>query len=156
VLIDGRGDDRSGVQRRADQGGGGGDAPVGCVYPRVAGRAGASRGGAAGCDARGRGGWDAVLRSEDEVAANATFLFLAGHETTTNLIGNGLYALLRHPDQLAKLRAEPGLVENAIEELLRFDSPVQIASRVALEAIEIEGVTPEPAPRPGRGSAHGR
>lgn len=83
---------------------------------------------------------DDTRLSEDEIAANATFLFLAGHETTTNLIGNGLYALLRHPDQLGKLRAEPALVENAIEELLRFDSPVQLASRVALEAIEIEGV----------------
>ena len=86
---------------------------------------------------------DDTKLSEDEIAANATFLFLAGHETTTNLIGNGLYALLRHPDQLAKLRAEPALVENAIEELLRFDSPVQIASRTALETIEIEGVTLE-------------
>jgi cytochrome P450 len=86
---------------------------------------------------------DGTRLSEDEVAANATFLFLAGHETTTNLIGNGLYALLRHPDQLAKLHAGPALVENAIEELLRFDSPVQIASRVALETIEIEGVTIE-------------
>ncbi len=86
---------------------------------------------------------DDARLSEDEVAANATFLFLAGHETTTNLIGNGLYALLRHPDQLAKLRAEPALVENAIEELLRFDSPVQVAPRVALETIEIEGVTIE-------------
>ena len=83
---------------------------------------------------------DGTSLSEDEVAANATFLFLAGHETTTNLIGNGLYALLRWPDQIAKLRAEPGLVENAIEELLRFDSPVQFAPRVAVEAIEIEGV----------------
>lgn len=82
--------------------------------------------------------------TEDEIAANATFLFLAGHETTTNLIGNGMLALLRHPDQLAKLRAEPGLVENAIEELVRFDSPVQVAPRVALERIEIEGVTFEP------------
>ena len=86
---------------------------------------------------------DGTSLTEDEVAANATFLFLAGHETTTNLIGNGLYALLRAPDQLAKLRAEPGLVENAIEELLRFDSPVQFAPRVALETIEIEGVTLE-------------
>jgi len=59
------------------------------------------------------------------------------------LIGNGLYALLRHPDQLAKLRAEPALTEHAIEELLRFDSPVQMASRVALEPIELEGVTLE-------------
>jgi len=86
---------------------------------------------------------DDARLTEDEVAANATFLFLAGHETTTNLIGNGLYALLRHPEQLAKLRAEPALVENAIEELLRFDSPVQVASRVALEAMEIEGVAIE-------------
>jgi cytochrome P450 len=86
---------------------------------------------------------DGTRLSEDEVAANATFLFLAGHETTTNLIGNGLYALLRHPDQLAKLRAEPALTEHAIEELLRFDSPVQMASRVALEPIELEGVTLE-------------
>jgi cytochrome P450 len=87
---------------------------------------------------------DDARLTEDEIAANATFLFLAGHETTTNLIGNGLYALLRHPDQLAKLRAEPALVENAIEELLRFDSPVQVAPRVALERIELEGVTLEP------------
>ncbi|MBA3539302.1 MAG: cytochrome P450 [Deltaproteobacteria bacterium] len=86
---------------------------------------------------------DGTGLTEDEVAANATFLFLAGHETTTNLIGNGLYALLRQPDQLVKLRAEPGLVENAVEELLRFDSPVQFAPRVALETIEIEGVTLE-------------
>ncbi|CAN5909886.1 cytochrome P450 [soil metagenome] len=78
--------------------------------------------------------------TEDEIAANATFLFLAGHETTTNLIGNGLLALLRHPQQLATLYAKPELVENAIEELLRFDSPVQIAPRVALEPLEIEGV----------------
>ena len=86
---------------------------------------------------------DGTRLTEDEVAANATFLFLAGHETTTNLIGNGLYALLRHPDQLARLRAEPGLTENAIEELLRFDSPVQFAPRVPIEDVEIEGVTLE-------------
>lgn len=86
---------------------------------------------------------DGTSLTEDEVAANATFLFLAGHETTTNLIGNGLYALLRAPDQLARLQAEPGLVDNAIEELLRFDSPVQFAPRVALEKMEIEGVTLE-------------
>jgi len=78
--------------------------------------------------------------TEDEIAANATFLFLAGHETTTNLIGNGLYALLRHPDQLARMRAEPAMIENAIEELLRFDSPVQFAPRVPFEDTEIEGV----------------
>jgi cytochrome P450 len=82
--------------------------------------------------------------SEDEIAANATFLFAAGHETTTNLIGNGLHALLRNPDQLAVLRREPALVENAIEELLRFDSPVQFTGRVALEPTEIEGEPVEP------------
>src|SRR5262245_13045581 len=87
---------------------------------------------------------DGTSLTEDEVAANATFLFLAGHETTTNLIGNGLYALLRAPEQLARLRAEPGLVENAVEELLRFDSPVQFAPRVALDRIEIDEVTLEP------------
>ena len=67
---------------------------------------------------------DGTRLTSDEIAANMTFLFLAGHETTTNLIGNGLFALLRHQDQLATLRADPGLVGGTIEELLRFDSPV--------------------------------
>ena len=83
---------------------------------------------------------DGATLSEDEIAANTTFLFLAGHETTTNLIGNGLYSLLRFPDQLAKLRAQPELLENAIEEMLRFEPPVQLAPRVPIENIEIEGV----------------
>ncbi len=87
---------------------------------------------------------DGARLSEDEIASNAVFLFLAGHETTTNLIGNGLLALLRHPDQLAKLRAEPGLLDNAIEELLRYDTPVQFAPRVPIEPVEIEGVTLPP------------
>jgi cytochrome P450 len=90
---------------------------------------------------------DGTSFTEDEIAANATFLFLAGHETTTHLIGNALLALLRYPDQLAKLRAahtDGAFVENAIEELLRFDTPVQFAPRVALEPVEIEGVTLEP------------
>ncbi|HEY5950583.1 MAG TPA: cytochrome P450 [Kofleriaceae bacterium] len=90
---------------------------------------------------------DGTSLTEDEIAANATFLFLAGHETTTNLIGNGLYALLRHPDQLAKLQAghaDSALVENAVEELLRFDSPIQFAPRVPIEPVEVEGVTLPP------------
>jgi cytochrome P450 len=87
---------------------------------------------------------DGARLTEDEVAANATFLFLAGHETTTNLIGNGILALLRHPDQLARLYAQPAMLENAIEELLRFESPVQFAPRVAIEPIEIEGVKVDP------------
>ena len=87
---------------------------------------------------------DGTSLSEDEVAAIATFLFAVGHETTTNLIGNGLLALLRNPDQLAVLRSQPGAVDGAIEELLRFDSPVQFAARVALASTEIEGQVVEP------------
>jgi cytochrome P450 len=86
---------------------------------------------------------DGERLTEDEIAANATFLFIAGHETTTGLIGNGLYALLQHRAQLALLRAQPDLLENAVEELLRYDSPVQFAPRVAIEPVEIEGVTIE-------------
>jgi len=87
---------------------------------------------------------DGARLSEDEIASNAVFLFLAGHETTTNLIGNGLHALLEHPDQLANPPAQPALIDNAIEELLRYDSPVQFAPRVPLEATEVEGVTLPP------------
>jgi len=78
--------------------------------------------------------------SEEELVANAFLLLLAGHETTTNLIGNGLLALLRHPEQLDWLRADPaGRVENAVEELLRYDSPVQGTVRVAVQDVEIGG-----------------
>jgi len=87
---------------------------------------------------------DGQRLTDDEIAANTVFLFLAGHETTTNLIGNGLLALLRHPAQLEKLRAEPAMIDNAIEELLRYDSPVQFGPRVPLEPVEIEGVTLPP------------
>jgi cytochrome P450 len=86
---------------------------------------------------------DGSRLTPDEIAANTTFLFLAGHETTTNLIGNGLFALIRHPDQLAALRADPELVAAAIEELLRFDSPVQFTARVAVETTEVEGIEVE-------------
>jgi cytochrome P450 len=87
---------------------------------------------------------DGTRLTEDEIAANATFLFMAGHETTTNLIGNGLLALLRHPSELDLLRREPTLIEGSIEELLRFESPVQFAGRVAIEATEVAGVHLEP------------
>jgi cytochrome P450 len=86
---------------------------------------------------------DGTRLTSDEIAANTTFLFLAGHETTTNLIGNGLFALLRYPDQLAALRADPGLIGGAIEELLRFDSPVQFTARVAVQTTQVEGVEVE-------------
>jgi cytochrome P450 len=75
--------------------------------------------------------------SPDEVLAQATLLLVAGHETTANLIGNGTLALLRHPDELQKLRDDPSLVRGAIEELLRFEGPVTAVIRVALEEITI-------------------
>ena len=74
-----------------------------------------------------------------ELVANLVFLFVAGHETTTNLLGNGLLALLRHPDQLARLRQEPGLMKMAVEELLRYDGPANVNSRVAHEDMEVAG-----------------
>jgi cytochrome P450 len=74
--------------------------------------------------------------SNEELSANIVLLFGAGHETTVNLIGNGLLALYRNPDQLALLKANPSLIGNAIEEFLRYDSSVQLTGRVALEDIE--------------------
>lgn len=77
--------------------------------------------------------------SQDELLANVILLFAAGHETTMNLIGNGMLALFRHPDQLARLRAEPGLIQTAVEEFLRYDGSVQMTARTALDDIEIGG-----------------
>jgi cytochrome P450 len=77
--------------------------------------------------------------SEAEVISMCLLLFIAGHETTVNLIGNGTLALLRHPEQLGRLRAEPGLVPNAVEELLRYDSPVQRTARITTTEVEIAG-----------------
>jgi cytochrome P450 len=80
--------------------------------------------------------------TEDELTSMAFLLLVAGHETTVNLIGNGVHALLAHPTQLALLRAQPDLLPAAVEELLRFDSPVQVAtSRITAEPVEIAGVT---------------
>jgi cytochrome P450 len=77
--------------------------------------------------------------SEQELIVTATTLLLAGHETTVNLIGNGMLALLQHPDQLALLREHPELTPSAVEEFLRYEAPSQMASRVAPEEIEIGG-----------------
>jgi cytochrome P450 len=77
--------------------------------------------------------------TNEELTANIILLFGAGHETTVNLIGNGLLALHRNPDQLALLKADPSLITNAIEEFLRYDSSVQLTGRVALEDIDVLG-----------------
>jgi hypothetical protein len=79
---------------------------------------------------------DGSKLSNEELTANIILLFGAGHETTVNLIGNGLLALHRNPDQLALLKSNPSLITNAIEEFLRYDSSVQMTGRVTLEDIE--------------------
>jgi cytochrome P450 len=79
---------------------------------------------------------DGSKLSNEELTANIILLFGAGHATTANLIGNGLLALHRNPDQLALLKANPGLITNAVEEFLRYDSSVQLTGRVALEEID--------------------
>ena len=78
--------------------------------------------------------------SDDELVTMAALLFAAGFETTTHLLGNGLVALLDHPEQLELLRGEPELAAPAVEELLRYDSPVQITGRTALDDTVIDGV----------------
>jgi cytochrome P450 len=78
---------------------------------------------------------------DDELVAQTLLLYLAGHETTVNLIAGGTLALLRHPAQLAALRRDPALVGNAVEELLRYDSPVQASRRITLEPVTLRDVT---------------
>ena len=79
--------------------------------------------------------------NEVELLATCILLLIAGHETTVNLIGNGTLALLRHRDQLQRLQRDPGLIAGAIEELLRFDGPVQRTARIPSEDIVIGGRT---------------
>ncbi len=80
--------------------------------------------------------------SEDELLAMVFLLLIAGHETTVNLIGNGMLALLDHPDQMEKLRRNPALIKTAVEELLRYSSPVFMSTeRYAREDSRIQGVT---------------
>jgi cytochrome P450 len=79
--------------------------------------------------------------SIEELLDQVVLLYLAGHETTVNLIGNGTCALLRHRDQLERLVADPGLDANAVDELLRYDSPVQLSRRISTTQIEIAGET---------------
>jgi cytochrome P450 len=77
--------------------------------------------------------------SEDDVIANSILTMAGGQETTTNLIGNGLLTLLRNPEQLRELQANPALIPAAIEELLRYESPIQYTARLAPEDMEIGG-----------------
>ncbi len=74
--------------------------------------------------------------SNEELTANIILLFGAGHETTVNLIGNGLLALYRNPDQLRRLIDDPSLTPNAVDELLRYDSSVQVTGRTTLEDVD--------------------
>lgn len=85
---------------------------------------------------------DGETLTEDELLSMVFVLIVAGHETTVNLIGNGVLALLTHPDQLARLKADPSLVGPAVEELLRYDGPAERTTmRFAAEEARIGGVT---------------
>jgi len=77
--------------------------------------------------------------SNEELLAQGMLLLVAGHETTRNLIGNGLLTLLRHPEEMERLRREPALIRGAIEEILRFEGPIQGTNRVAAEDVELYG-----------------
>jgi cytochrome P450 len=78
--------------------------------------------------------------TRDELIATCMLLLNAGHEATVNAAGNGLLALLRHPAQLARLRADPSLIASAIEEILRYDAPLQLFHRYVLEDLSVAGV----------------
>jgi pimeloyl-[acyl-carrier protein] synthase len=77
--------------------------------------------------------------TEGELLSTCVLLFIAGHETTVNLIGNGLLALLRHPEQLALLKGTPSLIQGAVEELLRYDGPVDRTARITNADVELGG-----------------
>ncbi|MBV9662970.1 MAG: cytochrome P450 [Actinobacteria bacterium] len=85
--------------------------------------------------------------SDSELLTNLVFLFGAGHETTQNLIGNATWALLRNPGERDKLVADPSLIKGAVEEFLRYDPPVQVTGRSALEPIDVGGITIEEGER---------
>jgi len=85
--------------------------------------------------------------SEDELVATCILLLFAGHETTTNHIANGLLALLRFPDELEALRADPSLAPRAVEELLRYDGPAGVQARVVAQALEMRGRELKPGDR---------
>ena len=78
--------------------------------------------------------------TEEALYSQCVLLLGAGHETTRNLIGNGMYTLLRHPQEMAELRANPELIRTTVEELLRYESPIQFVTRVVKEDMEVDGV----------------
>ena len=84
---------------------------------------------------------------DDELTAMCALLLFAGHETTTNSIANSVLALLRHPDQLARLRGEPDLIAPAVEELLRYDGPIKVLNRWVVAETEVGGKTIRPGER---------
>src|SRR3989442_5830272 len=77
--------------------------------------------------------------TEEEIVANCIVTMVGGQETTTNLIGNGVLSLLRHPDELRRLRADLSLIPSAVEELLRYESPSQHTARLAPDDVVIGG-----------------
>ncbi|HEY0606381.1 MAG TPA: cytochrome P450 [Herpetosiphonaceae bacterium] len=77
--------------------------------------------------------------SEDQLLSQCTLFLFAGHETTQNLIGNGMMALIEHPDQLELLRNNPDLLQSALDEIVRYDCPVQLIPRLAAEDVELWG-----------------
>jgi cytochrome P450 len=82
---------------------------------------------------------DGEALTEEELYAQCIALLFAGHETTRNLIGNGMYTLLQHPQETAELREKPEMIRPAVEELLRYESPVQFTARVLKDDIEVCG-----------------
>ncbi len=90
---------------------------------------------------------DGERLSREDLLINIVLVLVAGNETTRNLIGNGTLALLRNPDQLERLRDDSSLLDSAIDEMLRYDSPVQLDSRIAREPVEIGGKRIEPGQR---------
>ncbi|RZT39404.1 cytochrome P450 [Cupriavidus agavae] len=84
---------------------------------------------------------DGATLSVDEIVSNVILLFVAGHETTSNMIGNAMIALFRHPEQMRALRADASLVRNAVVECMRLDGAVQMVVRTAMEDVEAAGVS---------------
>jgi len=87
---------------------------------------------------------DGEVLTEEELYAQCVMLLFGGHETTRNLIGNGMYTLLQHPEEAARLREQPEMIRTAVEELLRYESPVQNTARIAKEEMEICNVRLHP------------